>query len=182
MKEIETKILNVDVVRLRELLVKLNFDKVKVEDQINEIYDFADERLLSAKGYARIRTIDDHINNKVIYYMTVKKMLSQEKYKIMEENEVVIANAEEGKKIFAALGLELVRTVRKYRESYQYKNTLVEIDINDKNFCPFPYIEIESENEEELLEVVELLGYTLKDTTSKTMQEILQNSDLPKGI
>lgn len=182
MKEIETKILNVDVDQLRILFNQLNFRKVKVEDQINEIFDFADQRLSASKGYARIRTVKDNINNKTIFYMTVKKMLSQEKYKVMEENEVVIADANEGRAIFLALGLQLTRVVKKYRESYRYKDTLVEIDINDKSFCPFPYIEVESKNEDELLEVIELLGYTLKDTTSKTMGEILQDPNLFKQI
>ena len=31
--------------------------KVKQENQINNIYDFSDKRLLNNKGYARIRTI-----------------------------------------------------------------------------------------------------------------------------
>lgn len=93
----------------------------------------------------------------------------------MEEHEVEISNGDEGKNIFISLGLELVQSIKKYRESYKYKNTLIEIDINEKSFCPFPYIEIESSNEDELLEVISLLGYTLKDTTSKSIYEILDN-------
>ena len=47
------------------------------------------------------------------------------------------------------------------------------IDINDKSFCPFPYLEIETSSEEKLEEILKLLGYTLADTTSKTIYEIL---------
>ena len=64
------------------------------------------------------------------------------------------------------------------RESYRYKNTLIEIDINDPSFCPFPYVEIETSSEEELNEVLNLLGYSMKDTTSKTIYDILKE----KGI
>lgn len=182
MKEIETKIININVDDIRFKLNKLSCDKVKEEDQVNEIFDFPDKKLLDKKGYARIRTVHDRINSKSHYYMTVKKMVSQEKYKVMDEFEVEILNAVEGKNILQALGLELVQSIKKYRESYKYKNTLVEIDVNDKEFCPFPYIEIESNNEDELLEVIHLLGYTMEDTTSRTMNEILQDEKIPKGL
>lgn len=175
MKELETRILDIDVENIKEKLTSLNCEKVKMENQINRIYDFEDRRLLNSKGYARIRTIEDMINDSTIHYMTVKQMISQEKYKIMNEHETIIESAEEGENIFKALGLKLIQAIRKYRESYKYKNTLIEIDINEKSFCPFPYIEIETFYEDELKEVVNLLGYEMEDTTSKTIFEILRD-------
>jgi adenylate cyclase class 2 len=181
MQEIETRILDINIEDIRQKLKALNAAKVKEENQINKIFDFPDRRLLNAKGYARIRIIEDMLNKKNVYYMTTKKLISQEVYKIMDENEIIIDDAETGEGIFKALGLELVEAIKKYRESYQYKNTLIEIDVNDKNFCPFPYIEIETSFEEELKEVVNLLGYTLKDTTSKTIYEILKERGIKKS-
>lgn len=174
MKELETRILNIDVDEIRDKLLQIKAVKVKSENQINKIFDFPDKRLLQDKGYARIRIVEDLLNGNSHCYMTTKKLLSQEKFKIMEENETEISNSTEGENIFISLGLELSYTLKKYRESYLYKNTLVEIDINDKSFCPFPYIEIETNFEDELTEVVELLGYSLTDTTSKTIFEILK--------
>jgi adenylate cyclase, class 2 len=182
MKEIETRILDIDIEYIRTRMKEINAVKVKEENQINSIYDFPDRRLLNDKGYARIRTVEDNLSKKNIYYMTTKKLLSQEKYKIMDENEVTIDNASTGEMIFLSLGLELVQSIKKYRESYKYKNTLVEIDINDESFCPFPYIEIETNDEKELKEVVSLLGYNLSDTTSKTIYEILGDRGLTKGL
>ncbi len=43
--------------------------------------------------------------------MTVKKLISQEKYKVMEENETEILNFKEGEHIFKALGLELIESI-----------------------------------------------------------------------
>lgn len=146
-----------------------------MENQINNIYDFPDKRLLNKKGYARIRIVEDMLNNKTINYITTKEMISQEKYKVMNEHETIIESSFEGEEIFKALGLKLVQSIKKYRESYKYKNTLIEIDINDKDFCPFPYLEIETAYEEELKEVVKLLGYKIEDTTSKTIFEILSD-------
>ena len=174
MNEIETRIVDIDVDDVRSKMLSVGATKVKQENQINNIYDFEDRRLLKEKGYARIRIVKDELNNKDVYFMTTKKLLSQDKYKVMSENEVTISDAQEGANIFTSLGLKLFESIKKYRESYKYKNTLVEIDINEKSFCPFPYIEIETSVEEELEEVVSILGYTLKDTTSKTIYQIIE--------
>ncbi|MCT8975853.1 CYTH domain-containing protein [Clostridium sp. CX1] len=178
MKEFETRIINIDVDNIRTKLNQINATKVKEENQINNLFDFGDRRLLSNKGYARIRIVEDLIKNNNRYYMTTKKLLSQDKYKVMEENETEILDSKAGENIFKSLGLELVQSVKKYRESYKYKNTLVEIDINEKSFCPFPYIEIETSDDTELEEVVKLLGYTMEDTTSKTIYDILKELNI----
>lgn len=186
MQELETRIIDIDVENIRKILLSNGAEKVKMEDQINDIYDFEDSRLLENKGYARIRTVNDMINNKVVYFMTTKKMLSQERFKVMEENEVIINDKKMGEGIFKALGLILKESNKKYRESYKLHDCLIEIDINDKNFCPFPYLEIETTSEEKLEKVVKLLGYTLEDTTSQTIYDILSQKGLlnntPKGV
>ena len=146
MKELETRIVDIDVEDIRSKLLALGGVKVKSEDQVNEIYDFSDGRLLQAKGYARIRTITDRLTNKETIFMTTKKMISQDTFKVMEENETIVMDAEMSRRIFLSLGLELKESIKKYRESYKLENSLVEIDINDKNFCPFPYIEIETDS------------------------------------
>ena len=184
--ELETRIVDIDVDNIRDILTLNNAEKVKSEDQVNDIYDFEDGRLLAKKGYARIRTIEDRLNKRTIYYMTTKKMISQNKFKVMEENEVIIDNKEMGEGIFKSLGLILKESNKKYRESYKIFDSLVEIDINDKNFCPFPYIEIETKSEEKLDKIVKLLGYTIEDTTSQTIYEILSERGItpnsPKGV
>jgi adenylate cyclase, class 2 len=181
MQEMETRILDIDVEPIRTKLIAMQCEKVKMENQINKIYDFPDKRLLNKKGYARIRIIEDLLNSKTINYITTKEMINQDKYKVMNEHETTIESSIEGEEIFNALGLKLIQTIKKYRESYKYKNTLIEIDINDKSFCPFPYIEIETAYEEELKEVVRLLGYKIEDTTSKTIYEILSDRGI-KGL
>ena len=178
MKELETRIVDIDVDKIREILLKVNAKKVKEEYQINNIYDFEDGRLLSAKGYARIRVVDDRLNNKEVVYMTTKKMLSQGTFKVMEENETIVEDKEGAEKIFLSLGLKLKESIKKYRESYKIKDGLIEIDINDKSFCPFPYLEIETSSEEKLKEILDLIGYTMEDTTSKTIYEILEEKGL----
>ncbi|MBN7573541.1 MULTISPECIES: class IV adenylate cyclase [Clostridium] len=182
MQELETRIVDIDVENIRKILLSNGAEKVKMEDQVNDIYDFEDGRLLGKKGYARIRTINDMINNKIVYFMTTKKMLSQGRFKVMEENEVIIDNKTMGEGIFKSLGLVLKESNKKYRESYKLLDCLIEIDINDKSFCPFPYLEIETTSEEKLETVVKLLGYTLEDTTSQTIYDILSERGLLNNV
>ncbi len=172
-KELETRIIDIDVDSMREKLKSLGAKMIKSENQINDIYDFEDERLLKDKGYARIRTVNDLINSKEIIFMTTKKMLSQGKFKEMEENEVIVDNKTMAEGIFKSLGLKLHQSIKKYRESYEILDGLVEIDINDKEFCPFPYIEIETSSEESLQNILDLIGYTMEDTTSKTIYQLI---------
>lgn len=56
MKELETRVMDIDVDDIRNKMESLGAIKIKSEDQVNEIYDFEDGRLLADKGYARVRT------------------------------------------------------------------------------------------------------------------------------
>ncbi|MBP2032424.1 adenylate cyclase class 2 [Clostridium algifaecis] len=174
MQELETRIIKINVCDIKKRLQSINASKVKMENQTNNIYDFKDKHLINNKGYARIRIVENMLTKKVDYYMTTKKLVSQGIYKIMDENEVKISDGKTGEKIFQSLGLELQQSIKRYRESYKYKNSLIEIDINDKSFCPFPYLEIETAETDELKEIVNLLGYTIHDTTSDTIYDILK--------
>jgi len=174
-KELEIKIVNIDPDVIREKMKGMGAELVKKENQVNKIFDYSDKRLLDKKGYARIRIVADLLNNTKHYYMTTKKLISQEKFKVMEENEIEISDHLEGENIFKALGLIKYSDIARYRESYRYKNALIEIDINDKDFFPVPYIEIETGTEQELEEIVGLLGYGMEDTTSKTIFQLLED-------
>lgn len=184
--ELEVKILDIDIAHIRQTMTALGAKRVKNELQENYIHDFPDGRLLKNKGYARIRKVVDQDTGETKVFMTTKKLLSREVYKKMEEHETLIEDFSAGLGIFQALGLELLENVKKSRESYQYKDTLVEIDINEKHYVPFPYLEVESPSEEELEEVVKLLGYTMEDTSSLSIYEILEARGLkpnsPKGL
>lgn len=176
MKELETRIIKIDVVEIRKILVNNNAIKVKEENQVNFIYDFEDGRLLKHGGYARIRTIDNLINNEKVVFMTTKKLLSQGTFKEMEEHEVIVDDKNAAEGIYSSLGLILRESISKFRESYKLEYGLVEIDINDTNFCPFPYLEIETDTEENLQKILDILGYTIDDTTSDTIYKLIEDN------
>lgn len=173
-EEIEVKILNIDKEAIIRRLEELNCTLVKDEAQVNTIYDYPDLRLLAKKGYARIREVKNRSTGEQKVFMTVKIMLSQEKYKIMEENETRIEEAEAGHAILKSLGLIQRKILIKDRISYRYKSSLIEIDDVSQSEYPFPLLEIETNEEKELEEIVGLLGYAMTDTTSMTMTEIVE--------
>ena len=178
MEEIEVRILNVDVEKTKEILTKNGAVLVKKENQINNLYDFEDDRLLKENGYVRLRIVADLLNNKHLFYMTMKKIIPHNTYKVSDEQEIKIDDPAMGDLFLKSLGLCLKQSIQKYRESYSIKNTLVEIDINDKNFYPLPYIEIEASSDEEIEEVVKMLGYTMEDTTQKTIFDIVKENNM----
>lgn len=184
--ELEVKILDINIENIRSIMKDVQAILVKNEMQENYIHDFPDRRLLKNKGYARIRVVKDQDSGEEKVFMTTKKLISRDVFKKMEEYETIIENKEAGLGIFKALGLELIENVKKSRESYQYKNTLIEIDVNEKSVVPFPYLEVESSTEEELQEVVSLLGYTMDDTSALSIHEILVERGItpnsPKGL
>ena len=173
MHEIEGKIIDSDKAAIIKKLEALGCELVKDESQVNTIYDFPDLRLLSKKGYARVREVKNKLTDEMTTYLTLKLMLSQEKYKIMEEHETLIQDASAGHGIFTGLGLIVRKILIKDRTSYRYKHTLIEIDEVAHPEYPFPLLEIETAYEDELKDMVELLGYTMADTTSMTMAEIM---------
>lgn len=173
MNEIEVKILRIDKQTMIRRMEEMGLQKVKDEHQVNTIYDFPDLPLLAKKGYARVREIQDRLTGQDMAYMTVKIMLSQEKYKIMEEHETLVEDTAAAHGIYQSLGMIQRKILIKDRISYQYKNTLIEIDDVEAEEYPFPLMEVETQDETELKEIVALLGYTMADTTSLTMTEIL---------
>lgn len=174
MKELEVKIINIDPDAIREKMEAIGAELVKKENQVNKIFDFPDKRLLENKGYARIRIVEDLLNGRHSAYMTTKQLISQDRFKVMEENETEISDPAEGENIFKALGLVEYSSIARYRESYRYGSALIEIDINDKAFFPVPYIEVETASEQELEEIVRLLGFEMKDATSKTIFQLIE--------
>lgn len=173
MNEIEVKIVDIDKDAIIKKLEAMGCQRVKDEAQVNTIYDFPDRRLLAQKGYARVREITRRDTGEKENYMTVKLMLSQDKYKIMDESETAIEDPEAAHSIFKALGLTVRKLLIKDRISYRYQDSLIEIDDVDHEEYPFPLLEIETQSEDQLKAIVDLLGYTMADTSSQTMSEIV---------
>lgn len=174
--EVKAKIDNFE--DMREKLNNLGAVKTKEEFQ-EDIYfnspivDFAktDEAL-------RIRTTEQ--NNEKHIFITYKGAKIDSKSKTREEIEFGIEDSEKCAKTFEHIEFKKVRTVRKNREYYAYKN--FEISLDDVEGLS-PYMEIEigledgndyQQSQDSIFEVFEQLGIT--DGFERTSYlELLEN-------
>lgn len=173
MSEIEVKVLNIDVDQIRDKLIGMGAKLVKKENQSNHMYDYPGDTLFeNFKGFCRLREVENLLDGTTKFILGVKKMVSQEKYKIMKEEETEVQDGEATKRFLEELGLYNRANDKKYRESYQLNGALYEIDIWDKEVYPHPYLEIESENEADMERAIDVLGVNRENVTSKNLYEL----------
>lgn len=173
MSEIEVRILDIDVEKLREKFSELGAKLVKKENQMNNIFDFLDNRLFkNHKGYCRIREVENLIDGSKKNVLTVKKVKSQDGARESIEEETSVQDYRSMKRILEELGLELKHSKFKHRESYELNGILYEIDEWEKDMFPHPYLEVEAPDQKSLEKGIEMIGYTMKDTSSLTLAEL----------
>ena len=166
MSEIEIKVLDIDPERVRARLVELGAVQVKKGREVNRMYDFPDHRFHAQGGYVRVRDFQ----GKSI--LTFKRRLPGTTYKTSEEIETEVADGAAASALLQALGLELVRTDEKDRESYRLEGILFEID--HWPTVP-PYLEIEAATGDLVERGLALLGFRRDEkVTSERLEEILK--------
>jgi len=172
MKEIEVKVLKIDKSEIISKLKELGAVKIKDEYQYNYVFDREDRFLKKEyNGYLRIRKTVSQ-NNKEEIELTLKRNISNSKFRENIENNLIINNVEEGIKILEALGYKMIHKGEKKRDSYKYESIMFEIDTWDKETYPYTYLEIEVEKEEDLKKAVKMLGLNNKDVTKKSIEEL----------
>jgi len=155
MEEIEVKILDIDKNKVIKRLEELGARKTFEGDVHASYFDFPDKRLDKNDSFLRLRKKGD------IVELTFKKLISREKAKIMQEDEVVVNDFENMIKILKDLGLvELRNEAKKHRVSYELEKVHFEIDSPDD--IP-AYLEIEAPDLEKLENAVEKVGFSMKD-------------------
>lgn len=174
MNEIEVKVLDVDIEAIRTKIVELNGVLIKREYQENYIYTLP-TNLKNRNGYIRIRRTHDLFKDTYENILCIKKIISQNDFRITDENEVTVSSIEDCKNFLEALEVKFFRKQNKYRESYLLLDSLIEIDEWDKDIFPEPYIEIEAKTPEILNSVLTALSIPKEKTTSLTLEEIKKN-------
>jgi len=178
MSEIEVKLLDINLSEIRKKLKDTNAILVKKEFQTNYMFDYSDKKLFNKGGYIRIRHCENFIQkeeNPKKALVTLKELVSKDKFKISKETEFNVDNFEETKSFFKALGLNLFRTDEKFRESYKLDNGLIEID----TWAGLPtYLEVEAKTEDDVNTLLKQIGFTLEDTTTMTLKELLVHYNL----
>lgn len=149
--EKEIKILNIDIDSVRRRLEFLGAEK-HFEGYIHDVYyDYDENELQWNDRLFRIRKKwEDHI-------YTIKKKGSHPQYKVADEFEMKITNADSFAKTLESYWLSKTREKKKFRVSYNLDGAEFDIDIYDG--IP-PLLEIEAHSNEEIRKYVTLLGLT----------------------
>ena len=133
-----------------------------------ELINFLEKFINNSKKWIRLRKT----NKKTT--LTVKHILADNDTSLqqMMETEMEVPSIKEANDFLQALGYSHKSYQEKRRISYILNNH--EIDIDTWPGLP-TYMEIEGESEEDLDKILNLLGYSMKDTVSCTVDEIYKN-------
>lgn len=172
-KEVEVKVLNVDLESIEGKLKGYKAQLIAKEEQRNIIFDGrSSSQKIKDGDYLRIRETRDLINNKIHRELTFKKFLSTKKLRKSIETNVKIDSVDSMIDILDSLGYKVIEDGRKFRKSYMYKNIRFDLDLWDKNIYPYPYLEIEVTRPEDLEEAIKILNIDRKNISTKSIMEL----------
>jgi adenylate cyclase class 2 len=170
MKEIEIKIINVDVNAFREKIVQLDAKKIFAGDVSSSVLDYKDSRLSKKDSLLRLRSFSDKH-----YELTFKGRHNKGRYKVREEINIIISEYDDALNLLKKLGLKITKKIYKFRESYELvlrsgkKKIKYHIDIDDYKIIP-EFIEIAAKNIKELAYILKMLKIPKKNLYNGSTQ------------
>jgi adenylate cyclase, class 2 len=168
MKEIETKILQVNREKIEAALVRLGARKVFDGEIQTFFFDFKDNSIVKAKNVLRLRKEEEKTE------LTFKQVNVTQVAKVAEEYSVEVSDFEITKKILECLGLQTTENMQKHRVSYLLNNTRFDIDRYLDRYAFIPeFLEIEAENEEAIHRYAGLLGFKQDDCLPWSTNELI---------
>jgi adenylate cyclase class 2 len=159
MQEYEVKILEIDVEKTLKILADIGATKTMDTNLVAEF--FKD----NTWNKLRLRQVDNV--NKITY----KKVIEKSWIMHNEELEISFDDYEQMKSLFISIGFEQYWASQKRRISYTWNN--IHFDIDTYPGIP-TYVEVESDNEDDVKKGVEILGYSMDQTcnlTERTLKE-----------
>ena len=168
-REIEVKVIDIDIDKMEEKLIEHGAKKVNHELQKN--YTFVPKGGEFSNGYLRIRETNEDGEQKSIE-LTFKEVKSDSEFRVNNEYTVNIDSVSVMIKILDQLGIKLQYEGKKERTSYSYKGQRFDLDIWDKNTYPHPYMEIEFSNKSKMDEILEDLDIDKSNVTTDSITEL----------
>ena len=161
----ENKVELESIIKINNLTSLLEKDNLIEILNKKELIKFLEKFHNNSKKWIRLRKT----NKKTT--LTVKHILADNDTSLqqMMETEIEVPSIKEANDFLQALGYSHKSYQEKRRISYILDNH--EIDIDTWPGLP-TYMEIEGESEEDLNKILNLLGYSIKDTVSCTVDEI----------
>lgn len=176
-KEFEVKILNVDIDKIQKKLEKLGAVFLKKENQENFHITSSNFKFIESGSYLRVRSLVDD-NGKILKSeFTFKENIENEKLRENNEYNLPIDDRETLFKILKKIGYDNIELGTKTRLSYTFKNAIIDLDTWDKKTYPYPYMEIEVKNYEDLYEVLDILEIDRKNISLKSLKQLQEEME-----
>ncbi|GFN34562.1 class IV adenylate cyclase [Tepidimicrobium xylanilyticum] len=180
-KEIEVKVLNIDLQYMENRLKEMGAKLIAIEDQKNFVIDSKDKYIeRELNSYLRIRENKNLITDETNIYLTLKKNVCVKGSRKNIEITTRIEDIESMLSILKDLKYGVVAKGHKLRKSYLYENIRFDLDQWDEETYPYPYMEIEVHNEEDLEKAIELLNIDRKNISTKSIIELKEELKEPK--
>lgn len=172
-KELEVKILNIDLDEMEKRIISMGGMLIAKEVQVNTLIDSSERPIKeSINAYLRLRETKDLINDKTDFTLTLKKIISTNGLRENIELNSEVENKESVIQIFKELGYDLIDEGYKERKSYELHNARFDLDVWDKKTYPHPYMEIEVDSQESLDKVIKLLEISEENISTKSIMEL----------
>ena len=172
-KELEVKVLDIDFDVVEKKIKDLGGELIADERQENILIDSSEKPIKDGlDGYLRIRETEDLIGGKKASVFTLKKQVENENLRENVEISTEVEDKDNLILILKSLGFDKVDTGYKDRKSYKLKEARIDMDTWDKDTYPYPYMEIEVGDEEELQEIIQLLELPKDKVSNKSILQL----------
>lgn len=179
MKELEVKILNIDLKEMENKLISLGAILVGKEKQINTLIDSEDNYIENKlDSYLRIREAHHILENKSDITFTMKKNINREGIRENLEINIEISDKDSMIYILNDLGYKVKEEGFKERTSYIFKDARFDLDVWDDKTYPDAYMEIEVKTKEQLDEIIEFLQIPKENISTKSILELRREKNL----
>ncbi|WP_071027185.1 class IV adenylate cyclase [Peptoniphilus raoultii] len=172
-REIELKILNIDLKELEKKLIEVGAKYLGEENQINIRINSTAHKIYKKEGYLRIRISDT--NGKITKYLTFKENFSSLNVRDNIEHTITFDDEEELENILRLMGYDKFSRGEKFRKKYIYNDLKIDLDTWDEATYPYPYAEIEGPDEETIYKFIKLLEIPKEDISTLSIAELVKN-------
>lgn len=178
-KELEVKVLDIDMKAMEEKIICLGGKILSKELQINTLIDSSERPIKSyLDAYMRIRESKDLLTNEESIVFTIKKNIKNSLLRENVELNTGIENKDIMLQILKELGYDKVEVGHKERTSYILEDARIDLDTWDKDTYPYPYMEIEVDDSANLDRIIELLEIPKENISTKSIVQLRRELNL----
>ncbi len=179
LKELEVKVLNVNLDEMESKLRFLGATLIEKELQVNTLIDSKENFIQNGlDSYLRIREARSILNNNIKFTLTMKKNINREGIRENIEINTDISDKNAMLEVLKSLGYYIIQEGFKERTSYVLNNIRFDLDKWDDSTYPEPYMEIEVNDEDELEGIIELLDIPKENISTKSIVELRKEKNL----